>query len=135
MVPERKARGATSGATSVAARGRTNRGTWDDEEDDAAGAAFKPLTREQALALRRAQPTISPWGVVAAQGGLGGVVALLVMVATGEVNLAGSALYGAATAAVPGALAARTMKMGHFCCPSPQRETKYPRRKFEWPTH
>jgi ATP synthase protein I len=80
-----------------------------DQEDEQAKIAFKPLTREQAQALRESQPTVSPWHVVAAQAALGGVVALLAMLITGSESLAWSALWGAATAVVPGALMARGM--------------------------
>ena len=82
---------------------------WDDEEDGPAGAAFKPLTRDEAQALRLAQPTISPWRVVAMQAVLGGVMALLALLVTGHGYLAWSAVMGAAAVVVPGALVARGM--------------------------
>jgi len=82
--------------------------SWRDE-DDAAAAASKPLTREQAQDLRTRQPSLSPWRVVGAQAALGGVLALLVVLITGRQEWAWSVLYGAATVVLPGALMARGM--------------------------
>jgi ATP synthase protein I len=82
--------------------------SWRDE-DDAAAAASKPLTREQAQDLRARQPSLSPWRVVGAQAALGGVVALLAVFITGKQEMAWSVLYGAAAVVVPGALMARGM--------------------------
>ena len=96
--------------TSVCADVKTD--TW-EQEDEQARIAFKPLTREQAKALRQSQPTVSPWLVVAAQAAVGcaiaGAVVLLAMLTAGNVSMAWSALWGAATAVVPGALMARGM--------------------------
>jgi len=87
---------------------RTDR--WDNEEDEtAAAAAFKPLTREEADALRRIDPPLSPWRVVAAQAAVGAGVALLAALVTGLPMVGMSALYGAATVVLPGALMARGM--------------------------
>ncbi len=82
--------------------------SWRDE-DDAAAAAHRPLTREQAQDLCARLPSLSPWRVVAAQAALGGVVALLAVLITGRQEVAWSVLYGAATVVVPGALMARGM--------------------------
>lgn len=86
---------------------------WDDEEDEASGGgragAFKPLTREQAEALRAADPPLSPWRVIRAQGAVGVAVAVLAALLTGRQEMGWSALYGAATVVVPGALMARGM--------------------------
>lgn len=82
---------------------------WGDEEDAAASPAFRPLTREEAQALREKQPMVSPWAVIAAQAIVGGVVAALALLITGQMNVLWSALYGAATVVVPGALMARGM--------------------------
>ena len=78
-------------------------------EDDAAAAASRPLTREQAQDLAQRQPSLSPWRVVGAQAALGCVVALLAVLVTGRQELAWSVLYGAATVVVPAALMARGM--------------------------
>jgi len=83
---------------------------WDDEEDEAASAAaFKPLTREEAQALRAKDPPLSPWRVVGVQAGVGVVVALTALLFTGRPEAGWSALYGAAAVVVPGALMARGM--------------------------
>lgn len=91
----------------------TRNDRWDDEEDEAArggwSKAFKPLTREQAQALRAADPPLSPWRVVAVQGAVGVAVALLALLLTGRQEMGWSALYGAATVVLPGALMARGM--------------------------
>jgi ATP synthase protein I len=82
---------------------------WNEPEDEAASAHPKPLTREEAAALRASQPSLSPWRVVAGQAGVGAVVALLAVLITGRQEMAWSVLYGAATVVVPGALMARGM--------------------------
>ena len=79
------------------------------ENTDPAADTFKALTREEAQALRRSQPAVSPWRVVAVQAGVGLGVALLAMLITGRNGMFWSALYGAAVVVVPGALMARGM--------------------------
>lgn len=85
---------------------------WEDE-DAAAEAAFKPLTRAEAQALREREPSLSPWRVVLMQGAVGAVMALLAALVAGPggpgSNAGWSALYGAAAVVVPGALMARGM--------------------------
>ena len=83
----------------------------DDEETRAAeeAAAFKPLTREEAQALRLKDPPLSPWRVIVVQAAVGGVVALGALLVTGRQEAGWSALYGAATVVLPGALMARGM--------------------------
>lgn len=78
-------------------------------EDETQGAAFQPLTREQAQALRTAEPPLSPWFVVGVQAALGAGVALLLALVSGHGEWGWSLLYGAATVVVPGALMARGM--------------------------
>ena len=84
---------------------------WDDEEDEKGAEArgFKTLTREEASALRARQPSLSPWRVIALQGAVGVVVALLSALVIGRVQVGWSALYGAACVVLPGALMARGM--------------------------
>lgn len=84
---------------------------WDDEDEAArrAQAASRPLTREQAQALRDAAPPLSPWRVIVVQAALGVGVALLAALLTGRQSVGWSALYGAATVVLPGALMARGM--------------------------
>jgi ATP synthase protein I len=83
-------------------------GRWVDE-DDSAAPAFRPLTREEAQALRAAQPPLNPWRVVAVQAGVGVLLAALIGLVFGRQEYAWSALYGSATVVVPGALMARGM--------------------------
>ena len=85
---------------------RFDRGSDADEVED---PPFKPLTREQAQALRARHPPVSPWWVIAAQAAVGAVIAMLAWLITGREEIAWSALYGAATVVVPGALMARGM--------------------------
>jgi ATP synthase protein I len=85
---------------------RVHSGAWDDAADE---AAFQPLTRAEAQALRDRQPQVPAWWVVAAQAVMGGVVALAAVLVTGDAAVFGSALYGAAVVVVPGALMARGM--------------------------
>ena len=85
---------------------RIRSGAWDDEADE---AAFQPLTRAEAQALRDRQPQVPVWWVVAAQAAVGGVVALVAGLVTSDAAVFGSALYGAAVVVVPGALMARGM--------------------------
>jgi ATP synthase protein I len=82
---------------------------WGDEDDGSQAPAYKTLTREEAQALRAKEPPLSPWRVIAAQGVVGVVAALLAVLFTGKAEMAWSLLYGAATVAVPGALMARGM--------------------------
>ena len=83
--------------------------TWDDEEAAAETQTFKKLTREEAAALRAKEPSVSPWRVVAVQAAVGVVLALAAWLLTGKEEVAWSALYGAATVVLPGALMARGM--------------------------
>jgi len=85
---------------------RIHSGAWDDQENE---AAVQPLTRAEAQALRDRQPQVPVWWVVAAQAVLGGVVAVLAWLVSGDGVVFASALYGAAVVVVPGALMARGM--------------------------
>lgn len=85
---------------------RIRSGAWDDEAEE---AAFHPLTRAEAQALRDRQPQVPVWWVVAAQAAVGGVVALVAGLVTNDASVFASALYGAAVVVVPGALMARGM--------------------------
>ena len=88
---------------------------WDEEDgvdsraDSKKAQAFKPLTAEEASALRRQKPSLSPWRVLAVQMAVGGVAALLAGLAMQRTEVAWSLLYGAAAVVVPGALMARGM--------------------------
>jgi ATP synthase protein I len=82
---------------------------WDDEEDEAQAPPFKPLTREEASALRARSRHCHRGGCMGVQVAVGVVAALLAALFTGRQEVAWSVLYGAATVVVPGALMARGM--------------------------
>jgi ATP synthase protein I len=86
--------------------GRVHSGGWDDREHE---TAFQTLTRDEAKALRERHPQVPAWWVVAAQAVVGGVVAVLAWLLSGDRVVFASALYGAAVVVVPGALMARGM--------------------------
>ncbi len=86
----------------------TNNAPWDDDLA-AASSRFKPLSRQEAAALRAQEPPLSPWWVVAAQAAAGGLLALVGWLLTGRPEVLWSVLYGAAAVVVPGALMARGM--------------------------
>jgi ATP synthase protein I len=73
---------------------------------------FKVLTREEAEALRAANPVVSPWRIVAVQAVAGLLCALVVAVFTQRLAPTGSALYGAAVVVIPSALLARGLARG-----------------------
>jgi len=75
----------------------------EDEEED----RHEPLTRLEAQAFRERHPQVPVWWVIAAQAGLGGVIAVLAWWLSGERSVGMSALYGAGVVVVPGALMAR----------------------------
>ena len=81
---------------------------WDvDSGLDADGeAAFKPLTPEEAQALRARTPSISPWRIVAAQAAAGALFVALWWMFSLEGGKARSALFGAIAVVVPNALMA-----------------------------
>lgn len=70
---------------------------------------FKPLTRDEAQALRARHPPVSPWAMVGYQAAAGLVCAAIVWAVTSHGGAAWSALYGAAATVVPNALLARGM--------------------------
>lgn len=86
-----------------------NANTWDDAVDAADEAPAKPLSREEAQALRERLKSVSPWQVVAAQAVAGVVCAALAWALTQRGSVGMSTLYGAAAAVVPSALLARGM--------------------------
>lgn len=74
-------------------------------------APIRRWTQNEAQALIRAQPSVSPWRVVATQVAVGFLCGALGWLLAGPA--AGwSALYGAAAAALPNALMARGMTRG-----------------------
>lgn len=81
---------------------------WVDEHEDPAVSSFRPLTRAEAQALRAKEPPLSPWRVLGVQILVGVLASALIGLVFGS-SLMWSALYGAATVVVPGALMARGM--------------------------
>ena len=79
---------------------------WTEPVED---PPFKPLTSEEARALRAKHPPTSPWRVVAAQAVVGLVCAAIAWTITNRGGTAWSALYGAAATVLPSALMARGM--------------------------
>jgi len=78
---------------------------YDADEFDA--LPFKRLTAQEAQALRKLQPPLSPWWVVGWQVVVGLLVALAAWGFTGKAEMAWSAGYGALTVVLPAALFAR----------------------------
>ena len=95
----------TRSMTDMIARG-SGRERFDDDTED---LPVKALTAEEAQALRAKNPSLSPWRVIAVQAVIGGGVAVLAWWVSGKPEVMWSALYGAATVVLPGALMARGM--------------------------
>jgi ATP synthase protein I len=77
------------------------------QSDDAQEPEFKPLTREEAQALRERSPQISPWRMIGMQAAAGLAVALLAAIITSRASAGWSAAYGALAVIIPGAVFAR----------------------------
>ena len=77
------------------------------QEVETKDEGFKPLTREEAQRLREANPSVSPWAVLAGQLVVGILVALAAWGLTGRQSAGWSALYGALAVVIPGAVFAR----------------------------
>jgi ATP synthase protein I len=88
-------------AGDVATKPAGNAANWDDEDP-----LPRRLTATEAEAFRDQRNAPSPWRVVMVQAEAGAVISLLLGLTFGLPAL-WSALYGAATAIVPGALMAR----------------------------
>jgi ATP synthase protein I len=96
----------------MATLGQVRNDRWDEETEAALSREalnFKPLTRDEAQALRIKEPPLSPWRVIGVQAVVGAGVALLVALVSGKQVYGWSLLYGAFTVVVPGALMARGM--------------------------
>lgn len=78
---------------------------FDDEE--ANEPVIRRLSAQEALELRKKNPPVSPWRVVAGQVVVGLLVALAAWLLTGRQNVGWSAGYGALAVAIPAALFAR----------------------------
>ena len=82
----------------------------DSESDEDSG--FTPLTAEQAKALRKQHPALTPWWVVLGQLVVGGLVALIAWGVTGKSIFGLSAACGALAVVLPAALFARGITGG-----------------------
>ena len=78
-------------------------------EDEAGQGAYKVWSKQEAEAWRSANPSSSPWRVVAAQAAVGVLCAVAVWAFTPPGGSGWSALYGAAAVVLPSALLARGM--------------------------
>lgn len=77
------------------------------DADEFNALPFKPLTAQEAQALRKLQPPVSPWRIVGSQVVVGLLVALAAWAFTGRAAAAWSAAYGALAVVIPAALFAR----------------------------
>jgi len=77
---------------------------WDQPAGD---DVTKPLTREEAQALKQQNPAISPWMVLAGQAAGGVLSALAAWWVSGKSTVGWSVMYGAMAVVIPGALFAR----------------------------
>lgn len=75
-------------------------------EDEAASEEFKPLTPEQAAALKQKLRHVSPWRITAVQAAVGVAAALIGWWATQRGPVLWSMLYGMAAVVLPGGLMA-----------------------------
>ena len=82
---------------------------WVDEGQDPAAESFRPLTRDEAQALRAKEPSLNPWRVIGVQVLVGVLSAVLIGLVFSSMGILWSVLYGAATVVVPGGLMARGM--------------------------
>lgn len=78
--------------------------TWDQTAGD---DVIKPLSREEAQALRQQNPAISPWMVLAGQIAGGVLSAFAAWWVSGKSSVGWSVMYGAMAVVIPGALFAR----------------------------
>ena len=86
-----------------------DRGGSREDENKAEQETFKIWSRDEARAWASVNPPLSPWRVVAVQALVGLVCAAVVWALTQRSGAVWSALYGALTVVLPGALLARGM--------------------------
>ena len=81
---------------------------WDAREQlEVEDEDFKPLSRDEAQKLVKANPPMSPWVVIRWQVVVGVLVACVAFAVTGRQSILWSALYGALAVVIPAALFAR----------------------------
>lgn len=78
-----------------------------DDADGVEELEFKPLTAQQAKALRDSDPVVSPWWVIGSQCLVGLVSVLVAWGISGKASIAWSVAYGALAVVLPAALFAR----------------------------
>ena len=83
---------------------------WDEASDDE--LPTQPLSREEAQAFRQRMSFLSPWAVVAAQGGVGLLCGAAFALFSQNASTVWSSLYGVAAVVLPGTLLARGMTKG-----------------------
>ena len=83
---------------------------WDEATDS--DLPFNTLSREEAQALRQRMSFLSPWVVVAGQGGVGLVCCAAFSLFSQSASTVWSSLYGTAAVVLPGLLLARGMTKG-----------------------
>lgn len=81
----------------------------DDASDERDRETFKPLTAQEAQALRKQNPPVSPWRVLGVQSLVGAVVVLVAWLMTSKASSGWSVGYGALAVIIPGAVFARGM--------------------------
>jgi ATP synthase protein I len=88
----------------------TGSGRWDDagsDDKEWGKPAAKPLTAQEASALRARHPSVAPLRVLVVQASMGLCLTLLALRFAEGREVAWSAAYGCATVVVPGMLMAR----------------------------
>jgi ATP synthase protein I len=87
---------------------------WDARQQLEAGDEdFKPLTHDEAQRLLKANPPMSPWGVLVGQLVVGVLVACAAFALTGKQSAGWSAFYGALAVVIPAALFVRGLSRQH----------------------
>ncbi len=82
---------------------------WRNDADDGQPAS-RPLTRQEAEALRSASPSVSPWVVLAGQLAAGVLLASGAAALAGRQSVGWSVLYGSLAVVIPGAVFARGLR-------------------------
>ncbi len=76
----------------------------EQETDESEDSEFKPLSAEEAQALRQLHTAVSPWRIVGWQALVGLAVALVAWAVTGKAVAGWSAGYGALAVVIPAVL-------------------------------
>ena len=77
--------------------------------DEGLEPEFKPLSAQEAQDWRQHNPQASPWRVMFLQAGVGGLMALLLGLITGEWKLAASSAWGSVAVVVPAVVFVRAL--------------------------